>query len=143
VFAIVYGVLEKSKIFEGKKDIESIIAFVLGIVFATTNYTLNLTYLILPIVGVIAIIIFMLLILASMVYGDTAGLPARAKKIIVVLSVMLGIILILWVLINQNLAFSGISQQGVINSLSIYGPYVAVFVFLIVVGYVLSGGHRK
>jgi small-conductance mechanosensitive channel len=143
VFAIVYGVLERSKIFEGKKDIESIIAFVLGIIFATTSYTLNLTYLILPIVGIVAVIIFMLLILASMVYGESASLPDRAKKIIVVMSVMLGAILILWVLVNQNLTFAGITQQGVTSTLYTYGPYVTVLIFLVVVGYILSGGSRK
>ena len=45
IFAIVYGVLQRSEIFKGKSDIDAIIAFVLGLVFATTNYTLRLTFL--------------------------------------------------------------------------------------------------
>ncbi len=143
VFAIVYAVLERSKIFEGKKDVESIIAFVLGMVFATTSYTLKLTYLILPIVGIIAVIMFMILVLVSMVYGESTNLPARTKKIIMLLSVALSIILILWVLINQNLAFAGITRQGVVNALSAYGPYVVVLIFLAVVGFLLWGGPTK
>jgi hypothetical protein len=138
VFAIVYGVLEKSKFFEGKKDVESIIAFVLGIIFATTSYTLNLTYIILPITGVIAIIIFMFLILGSMVYGDTEKLPAAGKKLIIVLAAAISIILVLWILISANFGFAGISQQAVINGLYTYGPYAAVLIFLVVAGYLLT-----
>ena len=140
VFAIVYGVLEKSKMFEGKRDVESIIAFVLGIVFATTSYTLNLAYIILPIAGIVAIVIFMLLVLASMVYGDTSGseFPRSGKKIIIVLAAIISIILILWVLVGSNFLFAGVSQQAIINGLYNYGPYVAVLMFLIVVGYLLS-----
>ena len=140
VFAIVYGVLERSKMFEGKKDIDSIIAFVLGIVFATTSYTLNLAYIILPIVGVIAIIIFMLLVLASMVYGDTASpeFPKSGKKIIVVLATAISIILIFWILLGSNFGFVGLTQAALVNGLYSYGPYIAVLIFLIVAGYLLS-----
>lgn len=138
VFAIVYGVLERSKIFEGKRDVESIIAFVLGIVFATTSYTLNLTYIILPIVGVVAILIFMLMVLASMVYGESDKLPVGGKKLIMVIAAALSIILILWILVTSNLLFAGISQASIINALSTYGPYFAVIVFLVVAGYLLS-----
>ncbi len=140
IFAIVYGVLEKSKMFEGKRDVESIIAFVLGIVFATTSYTLNLTYIILPIVGIIAIVIFMLLVLASMVYGDTAGsdFPRSGKKIIIILAAVISIILVLWVLIGSNFLFAGITQQAVLNGLYNYGPYAAVLIFLVIIGYLLS-----
>ncbi len=138
VFAIVYGVLERSKMFEGKKDIESIIAFVLGIVFATTNYTLNLSYIILPIAGVVAIVIFMLLVLASMVYGESDKFPMAGKKLIIIIAAALSVILILWVLITANLGFAGVSQQALIGGLEYYGPYVAVLIFLVVVGYLLS-----
>ncbi len=140
IFAIVYGVLEKSKMFEGKRDVESIIAFVLGIVFATTSYTLNLTYIILPIAGIVAIIIFMLLVLASMVYGDTAGsdFPRSGKKIIIILAAIISVILILWVLVGSNFGFAGLSQQAILNGLYNYGPYAAVLIFLVVIGYLLS-----
>lgn len=138
VFAIVYGVLERSKLFEGKKDIESIIAFVLGMVFATTSYTLNLTYIILPIAGVVAIIIFMLLVLASMVYGESDKLPMAGKKIIMVLAAALSILLILWILVSSNFGFAGLTQQAIINGLYNYGPYAAILIFLVVVGYLLS-----
>jgi small-conductance mechanosensitive channel len=138
VFAIVYGVLERSKIFEGKRDVESIIAFVMAIVFATTSYTLNLTYIILPIAGVVAIVIFMLLVLASMVYGESNTFPAAGKKIIIILAAAISIVLVLWVLLTANFGFAGITQQALVGGLTTYGPYIAVLIFLLVAGYLLS-----
>ncbi len=136
VFAIVYGVLERSDIFKGKRDVNSIIAFVLAIVFASTSYTLKLTYIILPIVGVVAILIFMLLVLASMVYGNTAELSRGMKKTIMLIAAALSIILIIWVLVATNA--TGLSSKGVSNLLATYAPYAAVLIFLIVIGYILS-----
>ncbi len=139
VFAITYGVLEKSNMFKGKSDINSIIAFVLGIVFATTNYTLKLTYLILPIVGIVAIVIFMLLILASMAYGTSdRDFPKSIKKIITVLAVIISLGLIIWVLTSSNLVVLGISSSAVSSGLTTYLPYIIVLVFLIIAGYLLS-----
>ncbi|MCL4399576.1 hypothetical protein M1293_03690 [Candidatus Parvarchaeota archaeon] len=138
VFAISYGVLQKSSIFQGKSDINAIIAFVLGIIFATTNYTLKLTYLILPIVGIIAVVTFMFLALASMVYGDTSRLPMNVRKTIMVASLIVSVLIIIWILLTSNFTFAGISHQNVVNVLSTYFPYIVVILFLITIGYVLS-----
>lgn len=135
VFAIVYGVLERSNIFQGKKDIESIIAFVLGIVFATTNYTLQLTYIILPIAAVIVVIVFMMIIIASTVYeGNMSTFPKNARTLIAVLSVVIAIGLILWVVTSQNFGFAGLSAAGATQAIETYAPYIGVFVFLIILG---------
>ncbi|MCL4391089.1 hypothetical protein M1112_00135 [Candidatus Parvarchaeota archaeon] len=139
VFAIVYGVLQRSEIFKGKSDIDAIIAFVLGIIFATTNYALKLTYLILPIVGIIAIIIFMLLVIGSMLYGSSSELlkAKSARQIIVVIAVLLSIGLIIWVLMTANLAFVGISSKSASSDIYSYAPYIIVFAALIIGAYLL------
>ncbi len=139
VFAIVYGVLQRSEIFKGKSDLDAIIAFVLGIIFATTNYALKLTYLILPIVGIIAVIIFMVLVIGSMLYGSSSELlKARsARKIIVVIAVLISVGLIIWVLITANLGFAGISSKSVSQDLYSYAPYIIVFIALIIGAYFL------
>ncbi len=139
IFAIVYGVLQRSEIFKGKSDIDAIIAFVLGIIFATTNYTLKLTYLILPIVGIIAVIVFMLLVIGSMLYGNSSELLGNksAKKIIVILAVLISIGLIIWVLLSANLAFAGIPSKGISSDLYTYAPYIVVFIALILGAYFL------
>ena len=139
VFAIVYGVLQRSEMFKGKSDIDAIIAFVLGIIFATTNYTLKLTYLILPIVGIVAIVIFMLLIIGSMLYGSSSELlkSKSGRKIIVIVAVLVSIGLIIWVLLTANLAFAGISSKSVSSNLYTYAPYIVVFIALIIGAYFL------
>jgi hypothetical protein len=139
VFAIVYGVLQRSEIFKGKSDIDAIIAFVLGIIFATTNYTLKLTYLILPIVGIVAIVIFMLLVVGSMLYGSSSELlkSNSGRKIIVIIAVLISIGLIIWVLLTANLAFAGVSSKSVYQSLYTYAPYILVFIALILGAYFL------
>ena len=141
IFAIVYGVLQRSEIFKGKSDIDAIIAFVLGLVFATTNYTLRLTYLILPLVGIVAVIIFMLLVIGSMLYGSSSELlqAKSARKIIVVVSVIISIGLIIWVLSTANLGFAGISSTAVSTNLSSYAPYIIVFLALVIRGYDIDG----
>jgi hypothetical protein len=140
VFAIVYGILQRSQIFNGKSDIDAIIAFVLGIIFATTNYTLNLTFLILPIVGIIAVVIFLLLVLGSMVYGNTSDLlkAKGARKIIVLIAFVVSIGLVIWIFLSANLGFAGVSSAAVSNGLQTYAPYIVLLVFLIGVGYYLS-----
>ncbi|EFD93099.1 MAG: hypothetical protein BJBARM5_0108 [Candidatus Parvarchaeum acidophilus ARMAN-5] len=139
VFAIVYGVLQRSEIFKGKSDIDAIIAFVLGIIFATTNYTLKLTYLILPIVGIIAIVVFMVMVIGSMLYGSSSELlkAKSARKIIVVIAVLVSIGLIIWVLLTANLGFVGLSTKSVAQNLSTYAPYIIVFIALIIGAYFL------
>ncbi|MEM0143451.1 MAG: hypothetical protein QXL94_05825 [Candidatus Parvarchaeum sp.] len=139
VFAIVYGVLQRSEIFKGKSDIDAIIAFVLGIIFATTNYTLKLTYLLLPIVGIVAIVIFMLLVIGSMLYGSSSDLlkSKSGRKIIVIVAVLVSIGLIIWVLITANLGFIGISSSSITSNLYAYAPYIIVFIALIIGAYLL------
>lgn len=139
VFAIVYGVLQRSEIFKGKSDIDAIIAFVLGIIFATTNYTLKLTYLILPIVGIIAIVVFMVMVIGSMLYGNSSELlkAKSARKIIVIIAVLVSIGLIVWVLLTANLGFVGLSTASVSQNLSTYAPYIIVFIALIIGAYLL------
>ncbi|MCL4376599.1 hypothetical protein M1558_03885 [Candidatus Parvarchaeota archaeon] len=139
VFAIVYGVLQRSEIFKGKSDIDAIIAFVLGIIFATTNYTLKLTYLILPIVGIVAIVIFMLLVIGSMLYGSSSELlkSKSGRKIVVIVAVLISIGLIIWVLITANLGFVGLSSKSVSQDLYTYAPYIVVFLALIIGAYFL------
>jgi hypothetical protein len=137
VFAIVYGVLQRSEIFKGKSDIDAIIAFVLGIIFATTNYTLKLTYLILPIVGIVAIVVFMLLVIGSMLYGSSSELlkSNSGRKIIVIAAVLISIGLIVWVLVSANLAFAGLSSKSISSDIYSYAPYIVVFIALILGAY--------
>ena len=134
VFAIVYGVLERSEIFKGKRDINSIIALVLAVIFATTNYALKLTYIILPIVGVLAVVIFMIIMLFSMASvgfggGNGVKLGNKSKALIGVLVLIIGIILLIWILSPSNLTISNFTN---------YLPYLAILVIFGAIIYFIS-----
>jgi hypothetical protein len=76
VFAVVYGALEKTKVFgEEKRDINAIIAFVVGmIVISTTWVTAVLTELFLPWVGFLGVVIICFLLLVALFWGEVSEL---------------------------------------------------------------------
>ena len=64
VFAIVYGILEKTGIFgEKRHDINAVIALVIGLMVAVTTFVVNILTGFLPLVGLLAVIIVMFLML--------------------------------------------------------------------------------
>ncbi len=140
VFAIVYGVLERTKVLTDKRDINSIVAFVLGIVAATTNYFLKLAYTVLPIVAVVIVVVFMLMVISSTIYGgEIKTMPASARKLITVVAVIIALALIIYIFAtpNDNFNFAGISNSSAVNVITASLPYIAVLVFLILAAYVL------
>ncbi|MCD6547418.1 MAG: hypothetical protein J7K22_02585, partial [Nanoarchaeota archaeon] len=69
-FAIVYGALDKTKVFgENRKDINSVIALVISLIASTTGWVLKGVAGFLPWVGFIALVVVAFLMLAAMVYG--------------------------------------------------------------------------
>ena len=74
VFAIVYGILEKTGIFgEKRHDINAVIALVIGLMVAVTTFVVNILTGFLPLVGLLAVIIVMFLMLVSMFFGEAKG----------------------------------------------------------------------
>ncbi|MDP8012918.1 MAG: hypothetical protein RAK22_02340 [Nanoarchaeota archaeon] len=133
VFAIVYGVLEKSEIFKDKHDINSIIALVLAIIFATTNYTLKLTYILLPVAAVIVVVLFLIIVVFSMVQtGFGTGQPKLSKVAKFILGVIISIILI------ALLAYIFVPSSNIVSSATNYLPYVVIAVIFIGAIYALS-----
>ena len=69
-FAIIYGALDKTKVFgEDRKDINAIIALVISLIASTTGWVLKGVTGFLPWVGFIALILIAFLMLAAMVAG--------------------------------------------------------------------------
>ena len=66
-FSIFFGILDKSKIFGDRKDINSLIAFVIAFITAAASWAVKLVSSFLPYVGIIAIILLGALLLAGMV----------------------------------------------------------------------------
>ena len=108
-FAIIYGALDKTKIFgEDKKDINAIIAFVISLIAATTSWVLKGVAGFLPWVGFIALVVVAFLMLAALIVGDAETLAASpAVKIGGVLFVIVGLIFGVWYGLGLNERFAG------------------------------------
>ncbi len=108
-FAIIYGALDKTKIFgEDKKDINAIIAFVISLIAATTSWVLKGVAGFLPWVGFIALVVVAFLMLAALIVGDVSTLvESQIVKVGGVLAVLIGLILGVWYGLGLNERFSG------------------------------------
>ncbi len=108
-FAIIYGALDKTKIFgDDKKDINAIIAFVISMIAATTSWVLRGVAGFLPWVGFIALIVVVFLMLASLITGDVSSLVEnKFVKIGGVLFVLAGLGLGVWYGLGLDKRFAG------------------------------------
>lgn len=80
VFAIVYGILDRSQIFGAERhDINAVIAMCIGFIFGLTGWAVSATQTFLPWVGVIAIALLGFLILISMFYPDFEAITKNEK----------------------------------------------------------------
>ena len=98
IFFIVFAILEKTKLFgEGKKQLNALIAFVIGLIFVSVLYpTLVVTNLVL-FLTVALVAIFVILLIWGFIFGDVKEFkPATWMK--VVLAVIAGIAFIVAVI---------------------------------------------
>ena len=95
-FAIIYGALEKTKVFgEGRRDINSIIALVIALVATTTAMVTKALAGFLPWVGFIAIVIVSFLMIVAIMVGDVsklAELPYFKAGAVIVVAIILFIV---------------------------------------------------
>lgn len=71
IFFIVFAVLEKTKIFgEGKKQINALIAFVIGFIFVSAIFPKEMTTNLILFLAVAMVVIFVVLLLWGFIMGD-------------------------------------------------------------------------
>ena len=134
VFFIVFAILEKTKLFgEGKKQINALTAFVIGLIFvgavSYTNIVSNLTlFLTIAIVA-----IFVILLIWGFIFGDSSGFKA-AGWMKWILGIIAGIAFI-WAVIWAT-GFSG--KIGGWFSAGIGQTIVINVIFLIVIAVALA-----
>lgn len=102
-FAIIYGALQKTKVFGERKDIDAIIALVIALIASTTAWVIQGITGFLPWVGFIALVIVCLLMLVGMVYGDVGKLLDNKLLIAgIVLGVVVAILAVLFYTLGFN-----------------------------------------
>ncbi len=133
MFLIVFAILERTKLFgEGKKQIDALTAFVIGLIFVTAIYPkLVVTNLIL-FLTVALVAIFVILLIWGFIFGDS---KTKLEKGLVV---GLGIIATI-VFIGAVIWATGLYQSfGSVLSGSLGSTIVTNVVFLIVIGIALA-----
>ena len=134
MFFLIFAILEKTKLLTDKKQINALIAFVIGLIFVTaivpklivSNMVLFLT--------VAIVIVFVILLLWGFVYGDEKGFkPEGWMKTI--LAIVLGIAMIFAILWATGVGF-GIFDT-IFNS-SWSGSFWTNFFFILVIAAALG-----
>lgn len=99
VFVIVFGILEKTKLIgDGKKQLNAIIAFVIGLIFVGALYPKEILGNLILFLTVSLIVIFVFLLLYGFVRGDKDGLQIgdTLKKVLGGIVGIAVIIAVIW-----------------------------------------------
>jgi predicted neutral ceramidase superfamily lipid hydrolase len=134
VFAITYGLLERTQIFGSKHDVNAVIALVLGLIFATTSWALHLAQLILPAVALLAVIAFFIIVLAQFVSGS-ATLEGRLRKIVGIIVGIVSLIIILVFVVGPLIAPS---IPSIYSGFGSYIGYIFGLVFVLIIIWIVT-----
>jgi hypothetical protein len=98
IFAIVFGILEKTKLFgEDKKQLNAVISFVVGIIFvAAVEPKLIVSNLIL-FLSVAIVIVFVVLLVWGFATGNEPKIGSNGLKVFIAIVVILAVIIFLFI----------------------------------------------
>ncbi len=146
VFTLAFGILEKSKIFGDKRNINMIVSLILGLLFLQNNYLVFVVQRFLPNVSIMLIIFLMFLLLFAIFGGTHTAWSGGALT----LGFIVSIVAIIMALSTDLLPFGGGGLLDFYYSLdpATRGLIVFIIILLIVVGVVThekkgSGGAWK
>ena len=141
VFVLVFAILEKTKILgENKSQINAIIGFIIGLIFVSFGYAVELTTKLLGVMAVIAVILLVFIMLYSFAVGRKEF--EMPKQLATTFGILIGIALIITLLVLTGYwdyiinAFSG--GEGSSIAMNIF------FILMIIaaVAIVLSGNKK-
>ena len=92
VFFIVFAVLEKTKLFgEGKKQINAMISFVVGLIFVSVLYTTEVVNNLILFLTVALVCVFVIMLLWGFIFGDIKEGFKPANWMKIALAIVVGI----------------------------------------------------
>ncbi len=98
MFTLVFAVLEKTKILgEGKRQIDAIIALVVGLIFVSFGQATDVVVKMIPILGIALVVILVFMLLLGSLYGE--GKFEVHKYLRIAIGIVIGILVIGMVLI--------------------------------------------
>ena len=130
VFAIVFGILDRSKIFgENRHDINGVIAMVIGFIFGITSWSVRATQELLPWIGIIAVAILGFLILISMFYPDFSEIT-KNEKLRNYATILIAVVMI-FLFLNMFGVFEAVGESADSEALN---ELIGVVIVLAIVG---------
>ena len=99
VFLVVFGILEKTKLFgEGKKQINAMIAFVIGLIFVSVLYPTVVVSNLILFLTVALVCVFVIMLLWGFIFGDVKEGFKPEKWMKTALAIIVGIAFIVAVI---------------------------------------------
>jgi hypothetical protein len=129
VFTVVFAILQKTRILgEGKKQIDAIVALVVGLIVVSYGYATNIITSLVPFLAVSAIVILIFLLLSGMVFKEGEFYTKIHQRV----NITIGVLAAIGVIIATLVATGG--WNYLINRF--YGDQSAIFsnvLFIVVI----------
>jgi hypothetical protein len=143
VFTLVYAILEKSKILgEGKHQINSIIALVIGLILIGVPLARGVITDIVPIIAVLAVIILVFMLIFGFV-GGTGKEGNLNKGLKITIGIITGIVLIIAVLWSTGWLETIVSAAKQPESQGIWQSVIFIIIIIAVMAVALSGKSKE
>jgi len=125
MFVIVFAILEKTELLgKGKKQINSIVAFIFSIMFIAVPGAVGVTQDLIPVIGVIIIILLSFM----MLYGFAGGKPQENKGLKITFGILIGIAIIWALLWTTGIGASFLfPNETVISTIILIAFIIAIF----------------
>lgn len=138
IFAIVYGILEKVKLFEDRADINAVIAFVIGMIVIGTSWVIGVLTGFLPWVGMLTVVFLAAVILMGFFWKDIDAIgdtPVKYIAAIVILVVFAAVLLPMVLPPEFWSSFQGAAGESAFSIVDI-GALVAILIVFFAIFYV-------
>lgn len=135
IFFITFALLEKTKIFgDGKKQINALVAFVIGLIFVSVAYPKDIVNNLILFLTVAIVVVFVFLLLWGFISGEEAKLPGMAglKWVALILLTIAVIIAVFWAMGIESQVYGMLFKQSWSNN------FWTNFTFIVVVAVALA-----
>ena len=144
IFLIVFGVLEKTKIFgDNKKQLNAFVSFVIGLIFIGAVFPKLVVENLILFLTVGLVVLFIVLLLWGFVSGEEAKIPDNKpfQIIVGILIVLAVLIAVLWALGIEATIFDSLFRQSWSTDLWTNVAFIAVIIIALVL--ILKTGKDK
>ena len=146
VFTLIFAILEKTKVLgDGKRQINAIIAFVVGLLLIAFPFPRSIVVGLMPLLAVIAVIFLVFIMLYTFASGEKEVSMPKGLKITFGILIALALIIALLVMTGywDSIVSAFLGGQGSEIASQIFFVVIVIAAIAVVVGVKGSGGNNK